>query len=95
VEKEAKKRVLTLGVDVNKERMDVYKKIKDILDYLHEAAMNEDLTHTQRIRAARAISTSLVDSLRKFILDKENLKIVEKKVEQLERAVFRGKDRED
>lgn len=69
-----------------RERDDVYSKIKNTFDFLASVVDDEKSSHVHRIRAAKSLS-AITKTLRVYIQDEERYYELEKKIKKLEKKM--------
>jgi len=78
-------------LSVPEERLNVYWKLRDTLDYLASTVHNHKLHVRYRLRATQALS-EIAKTLRIFIMDEEKIQELEKKVEKLKQLIEQRKE---
>lgn len=74
------------SINLAEERMDIYRKLKDVFDYLASIVFDEDENIIYRLRAIQNLS-NIAKVLRLFILDVEKIGELGKEVEELRTMV--------
>ena len=69
-----------------RERDDVYRKMKNTFDFLASVVDDEKISHVHRIRAAKSLS-AIAKTLRAYIQDEERYYELEKKIKKLKKKM--------
>ena len=74
-------------INIDEEREDIYRKLKDALDWLASIVVNKDSNIVYRLQAARILPV-YARIMRLFLQDWEKMDVLEREVEKLKKIAL-------